>query len=88
MNYNELEDSVHEINDEMNMCYYEVMLVLDICTVLKMETNITDISDELFNIICECVKSYDWTSDEFSENVNNIITGVIEYSDEEIQYTC
>lgn len=85
MNFKELKDRVEEINSEMDMCYYEVMLVLDICDVLVMESNVEYISDDLFNTICECVKNNEWSSDEFSENVWDIIISVQDYSTEEIE---
>lgn len=84
MKFRQLQTRVRETNDKFGLTGYEVMLVLDVCELLLIESNLTEIDDELFDLIVGCTETHGITTDEFMEDVHSIMRTVQDYSVKEI----
>lgn len=83
--FNDLQDKIEEINSEYGMLLYQIALIVDVCEMLLIETNLEKITDNIFDEVKTIVENYNYTSDDFMSDVWDIMTELCDTTTENIE---
>ena len=75
--YETLLDEIKEINHKYNLLGYQIMLLTDTLERLNNESDVAEITDEIFDMVLSTVRNTPYYTDEFTETVYNIVNEVL-----------
>lgn len=75
--YETLLDEIKELNNKYNLLGYQIMLLTDTLERLDNESDVGEITDEIFDMLLSTVRNTPYYTDEFTETVYTIVNEVL-----------
>ena len=75
--YETILDEIKEINNKYNLLGYQIMLLTDTLERLDNESDVGEITDEIFDMVLSTVRNTPYYTDEFTETVYTIVNEVL-----------